>query len=103
MARQGSWTQTWDSLYPTTDWQTLSWSQRVPPGAAVEVYARFANSRNGLSSTAIVCGPYAEGPVDLNACQGVDNNRFAAFEFVLRPNNDGDAPTVGDIELTYTR
>ncbi len=103
VARQGSWTQTWDALYPTVDWQRVDWTQRTPAGTEVEMYARFANSRGALDTTTIVCGPYFAPPADLEACPGVDDNRYAAFEFILRPNRDGDAPVVGDISLTYTR
>ena len=58
---------------------------------------RFANSREGLDTTGLVCGPYEQPPVNLDDCPGIDNARFAAVNFLLRSARDGQKPTVLDV------
>jgi hypothetical protein len=103
VARQGSWTQIYDSGYATTDWKKLDWQQLRPDGTQIQVFVRFANSRDALDTTALVCGPYEEPPVDLDKCAGIDNSRFAAVNYLLRSGRDGKKPTVGHIQLSWTR
>ena len=103
VARQGSWTQIYDSAYATTDWKKLDWQQLKPEGTVIQVFVRFANSRDALDTTALVCGPYEEPPVDLDRCEGIDNSRYAAVNFLLRSARDGRKPTVGHIQLSWSR
>jgi hypothetical protein len=103
VARQGSWTQIYDSGYATTDWKSLDWQQLKPDGTQIQVFVRFANSRDALDTTALVCGPYEAPPINLDTCAGIDNARFAAVNFLLRSARDGRKPTVGHVQLGWTR
>jgi streptogramin lyase len=103
VARQGSWTQIYDSQYATTDWKKLDWQQLKPEGTQVQVFVRFANTRDALESTSLVCGPYDAPPVNLDSCVGIDNSRFAAVNFLLRSARDGRKPAVGHVQLAWTR
>src|SRR5262249_35047464 len=86
VARQGTWTQIFDSGYATTDWKKVEWTALQPKNTVIQVHVRFANTREGLDTTSIVCGPYETAPVDLDAtCTNSDKNRFAAVEVPLAP------------------
>jgi hypothetical protein len=99
----GRWTQIVDSGYHATLWRTLDWVSARPSGTAVDLYVRFADTRDAVVS-APRCGPFETPPVtDLSVCPGASHSRFARVEVDMIASPDGRKPVVNHVQLGWTR
>lgn len=83
-----------------TDWKTLEWFEREPPGTSVRMRLRVADSVAGLAS-ATWFGPWDTSPVDLDA-EGLVDARYAEVEVQLSTDDPAVTPSFLGFNLGFT-
>ena len=103
-APQGTWTVTFDSEEPGTEWGTISWNTenaqncpataegREPLGTSITARARSADTEIGLAVALFI--PVPNG-VDIDPADG----RFIQVELKLEPNDDDESPILCDVTI----
>lgn len=82
-----------------TDWRTLEWFEREPPGTAVRMRIRVADTVAGLA-TATWYGPWDDSPVDLDA-EGLPDAKFAEVEVQLSTSDPAITPAFLGFSLGF--
>jgi protocatechuate 3,4-dioxygenase beta subunit len=94
-APQGSWTVVQDSGGAATEWGTVTWNTEaegsVPPGTAITVEARAADTEAGLGAQ-----PYV---VVSNGVEFALFGRFIQVRATLEADDDGNSPVLSDIRI----
>jgi hypothetical protein len=97
-ASQGRWAQVLDPGAFDVRWGELTWDAHDAGKTLVQAQVRFADSRDALETSKIVCGPFDAPPADLSRCSG--RRRYALIELLL---SGSGRPVAGNIGVTWDR
>lgn len=90
--------QVFDSKSSTSDWQQLSWTQGLPPGAALAIDSRSGDSATPDSTWSAFSAAYSPPS---GAAITHPTSRYFQFRVTLTPNASGGCPTLHSASATF--